>query len=129
MQGGREIRRGFKGVRILLKRFGNGGVGDYVRIGNGRGGAKHAEFKFVARESEGGGAVAVRGILWEARQHMYADLHLHLLFCVVRCIRLNRVQHALELFAQKHGKDGRRRFICAKAVIVAADATEMRSRS
>ncbi len=50
---------------------------------------------------------------------MYADLHLHLLFCVVHCICLNRVQNALKLIAQKHGNDGRRRFIRTKAVIVA----------
>ena len=50
---------------------------------------------------------------------MHADLHLHMLPCIIGCTRFNGIQHAFELFAQEHGNDGGRRFVCTQAVVVA----------
>ena len=55
-------------VRELAQLFGHDGVQRDVRAGDGLLGAQHAEFELVAGESQGGGAVAVRGVLGNVGQ-------------------------------------------------------------
>ena len=68
-----EVFSTFEFVGKLVERFGNDGVENYIRAGDGEGGTEHSELKLVAGERKRRSTVSVRGILLEFRQRAYAD--------------------------------------------------------
>ena len=118
LQIGLKVRAALERIGKLLKALGNRRVEHDVDAGNGGRGARHTELEFVAGKGEGRGAVAVGRVLGEARQRVHADLHqLSFLAAVGRLVN-DRVEDLLDLVADVHRNDRRRRLVRAEAVIV-----------
>ena len=118
LQIGLKVLAALERIGKLLKALGNRRVEHDVDAGNGGRGARHTELEFVAGKGEGRGAVAVGRVLGEARQRVHADLHqLSFLAAVGRLVN-NRVEDLLDLVADVHRNDRRRRLVRAEAVIV-----------
>ena len=75
LEGGIKIHGALQLVGKLLQLLGHDGVQGDVGVCNRLGRAQHTELKLVAGEGNGGGAVAVGGVLGNYRQHIHADLH------------------------------------------------------
>ena len=103
----------------LLQRLGNGGVQDGVGVGQVLGRAGHTELKLVAGEGEGGGTVAVGGVLAELGQDVDAQIHLHLDGTGVGRIGADGVDDSLQLLAHEDGNNSRGCLVGAQAVVVA----------
>ena len=99
--------------------LGHGGVDHRQRQRDGLAGTHGAELELVAREGEGAGAVAVRGVLLDAGQVADAEIEDALGRGVGRGALLDGVEDVAELGAEEHGHDGRRRLVGAQAVVVA----------
>ena len=114
-----EVLRLFQLVRELGKRVGGDGVEHRIRVRDAAGGRRHAEFKLVAGEGEGRGAVAVARVAADDRQRGHADLHIghrrDALLAALDDVPDDRRQ----LIAQEHGDDRRRRLVAAQPMIVA----------
>ena len=94
-------------------------VEDHVGVGQVLLAAAHAELELVAREGEGRGAVAVRGVTQEIGQGRHAQVHdlglVDLGFLLVD----QGLNDGVELVAQEDRDDCRGRLVGAKAVVVA----------
>ena len=119
LHGGADIYGGFELIGELAQHVGHNGVDDHVGFGDGLRRAGTAELKFISCESEGRRAVAVGGVLGDARQGVDADVHFQLFPGGVGVVVLDGVQHGFQLVTQEHGDDGGRRFVAAQAVVVA----------
>ena len=113
------IALALKLVCELLELIGDNRVQHDVRAGDVELRAEASELELVAGESERGGSVSVRCILCEGRQNVYANLHVDAECAAVDRAGLNGVQDSCKLVAEEDGDDGRRRFVCAEAMIVA----------
>ena len=119
LQGGLEVCGLLQTVGELAQLLSHDGVEHHVGAGDGLGGAQHTEFKLVAGEGQGGGAVAVGGILRDLRHGIHADLQLLLGDVHIRRTLHDRVQNGRQLVAQEDGDDGGRRLVAAQTVVVA----------
>ena len=109
------LELGGKAVALL----GHGGVEHHVGVGQVLLAAAHAELELVAREGEGRGAVAVRGVAQQVRQRRHAQVH-DLGLVDLGLLLVNEGLHdGVELVAQEDGDDGGRRLVGAETVIVA----------
>ena len=81
--------------------------------------AQRTELELVAGEGERRGTVAVGGVLRDSRQNCSAQIHLGLVNVGVVLAGLDGIQNSLQLIADEHGDDRRRRLVRAQAVIVA----------
>ena len=114
-----QIRCGFELIGKLRKRFRHGGVQHDIRAGNVERGAGHPEFKLVAGEGKRRGAVAVRLIKRDGRQHGCTDGNGRLALLVPVFAGNDALNDILEVIADIHGNNGRRRLIGTQTVIVA----------
>ena len=114
-----EVLGGFQLVGVALQLLGHGGVQDGVGVAEVLVAAGHPELELVAGEGEGGGAVAVGGVLAELGQHVHAQVHLHLDGAGVGRVGGDGVDDGLQLLAHEDGDDGRGRLVGAQAVVVA----------
>ncbi len=80
--------------------------------------ADHAEFKLIAREGEGGGAVSVGGIPTDRRNRGDAEGHIIGLLIFIGGARDDRVDECVKLLSEEHRDDGGRRLTAAEAVVV-----------
>ena len=113
-----EVLSLFQTVCKELQLFRHDRVEDSGRAGNGLAGAGTAEFKFIAGEGNGGGAVPVGSVSGNAGKHIHADPHglLHLIG-VVRLFN-DGIHNGLELISQENGKHGGRGFVSAQTVVI-----------
>ena len=116
---GFEIVCLFQLIGKLTKRFRNGGIDDGIAVGNGFGGAEHAEFKFISREGEGRGSVSVGGILREFGKNVNADTHEGFFLCAVGGVLIERGEDGGQLVTEEHGDDRGGRFCRTETVVVA----------
>ena len=119
VQGRFEILRLFQPVGIDFQGFRHGGVEHDIGAGDAVRGTHHAEFKLIAGEGKGRGAVPVGGIPGELGQHMHAQLHHRLLRTAVGRVRLDGFQNGGQFVAQEHGYHGGRRFVGPQTMVVA----------
>ena len=119
VQRGGQVVRPLQLVGEQAQGLGHRGVQHDIGAGDGVAGAQHAELELVASEGEGRGPVAVGGVTDKARQHIRAQLHPFLLHAAVGRIRLDGLQNAGQLIAQKDGDHGGRRFVGSQPVVVA----------
>ena len=105
-------------VCILPKHVCHNGVQHRVGAGNGLGGAKHPEFKFIAGKGKGRCAVPVGGVPEEVGQHRGADLHLYLFLAHIKGSAFDGVEDIRQFIPQEHGNDCGGRFVGAQPVIV-----------
>ena len=119
VQGALEVLRRLQAVGKEAQLLRHGGVDDGVGVRDGGRGAQHAELELVAREGKRRGAVAVGGVLGEARQRVHAHLQNLLLVAAVGRIGLDGGENLGQLRAQVHRYDGRRGLVAAQAVVVA----------
>ena len=106
-------------VGELAEFLGGDGVEHDVGAGDGDGRAQGAEFEFIPRKGEGGGAVAVGGVHVQVGQHVDAGLQGLALHPLVGAVLLDGLQNAGELVPQEHGDDSGRRLAGPQAVVVA----------
>ena len=121
-----KIFLALKLVCKLLELIGDDRVQHDVRAGDVELRAEASELELVAGESERGGSVSVRCILCEGRQNVYANLHVDAERTAIDRAGLNGVQNSRKLVAEEDGDDGRRRFVCAEAVVVACGSDDTR---
>ena len=103
----------FQPVGECSERIGNRSIQDYIRSGYGEGGARHAEFKFIAGKGKRGGPVPVGRILYKVGQHFRTGGHGNRLLCLRFGICLNNIKDRGQIVADEHGNDGRRSLIAA----------------
>ena len=106
-------------VGVALQFLGDSGVQDGVAVAQVLSRTGHTELELVAGESEGGGTVAVGGVLAELGQNVHAQIHLHLDGAGIGRIGCDGIDDGFQLLAYEDGDDGRRCFVCAQTVIVA----------
>ena len=86
---------------------------------HGLAGADGAELEAVAGEGEGGGAVAVAGVLGELRQAVDAQTHHSAGGRALELTSLDLVEDVLELATEVDRDDRRRRLVGTEAVVIA----------
>ena len=109
----------FQLVGVALQLLGHSGVQDGIAVAEVLSRTGHPELELVAGKGEGGGAVAVGGVLAELGQHVHAQVHLHLDGACVGRIGGNGVDDSLQLLAHEDGDDGRRCLVGTQTVVVA----------
>ena len=108
----------FQHIGKLAQGLGDSAVNHHVGTGDRVVGAHHAELELVAREGKGRGAVAIRRVAVEARQHIRAQAQALLFGPFIGAVRFDGLQHCRKFFPEEHGHDGRGRLVGAKAVVV-----------
>ena len=78
-----------------------------------------SEFKTISGESKRRSTVAVGGVLRDRRKNSSAQIHLGLVNVGVLRTGLDGIKDRLQLIADEHGDDSRRRLVRAQTVIVA----------
>ena len=118
--GGVKVRRLFQLVCRLTEGLRHDGVQGGVGVGDGVGGAHHAELELVAREGKGGGAVAVGGILLDDgnRGHTGIQSAGGEQLDGVR-VGDNLAHHIVQLIPQKDGDDSGRGLLGTQTVLIA----------
>ena len=110
---------GLQGIGHIRQHLGHGGIDDHVGHGDVLGGAQGAELKLVAREGEGGGTVAVGGVLAEGGDRGDTQIHGRRLVILVYPLLYDGVDDVLHLLAEEHGDDGGGSLKAPQTVIVA----------
>ena len=103
----------------VVERLGDNRIQRGVGTRNRLAGGNRTEFKLVASEGEGGGAVTVAGIARELRQDAGAEFHKAALLGGTGRAFLKLLDDVVELVPEEDGDDGGGSFVGAEAVIVA----------
>ena len=75
LQGAVKVSGNLQFVGKLPQFFSHNGIQGNIGTCNRLGGTQHSQFKLVAGESQGRGAVSVGGVLGDSRQNIHANSH------------------------------------------------------
>ena len=114
-----EVLSALQLVSKLAELLGNCGIQHNICTRDVDGRTQRTELELVAGESKRRSTVAVGGVLRDRRKNSSAQIHLGLVNVGVILAGLDGIQNSLQLVADEHGDDSRRRLVRAQAVIVA----------
>ena len=116
---GLEVLSALQLVSELAELLGNCGIQHNVCTRDVDGRTQRTELELVAGESKRRSTVAVGGVLRNRRKNSSAQIHLGLVNVGVLRTGLDGIKDRLQLIADEHGDDSRRRLVRAQTVIVA----------
>ena len=114
-----EIFGLFQNIGELAQLLGHHGVQHRCGAGDRLAGAHHAELELITGKGDGGGTVAVSGVLRDLRKGIHADLQLALGDLHVFLTADDRLENSRQLIAEEHGQHSRGGFVTAETAIVA----------